>query len=343
MGSDLGDLIETEEISFKEMNDRKIGIDAMNTLYQFLSIIRQRDGTPLKDSSGQVTSHLSGLFYRTGKLLRKNIKPLYIFDGEAPELKSKEAKERRKKREKAREEWKQLKKEGKMKKAYKKATQSSRLTEDMVVESKKLLDAMGVPYIQAPSEGEAQAAWMSSRGMIWAVGGQDWDSILFGADRLVRNLTITGKRKVPGKKKYRKVVPEKIESEEALEQLGIGREKLIWIAIMIGTDFDPGGVKGIGPKTAIDLVEEHDSFEDLLGHEKLADWEPENDPHSILEFFMDPPIDESVDFEFGSPDRDQIVEVLVDQHDFSEDRVNSTAEKIEESMKESQKGLGNYL
>ncbi len=343
MGSDLGELVDTEEISFEHMNNRKIGIDAMNTIYQFLSIIRQRDGTPLKDSNGNITSHLSGLFYRTGKLLKKNIKPVYIFDGEAPKLKSKEAKERRKKRENAREEWKKLKEEGKLKKAYKKATQSSKLTEDMIIESKKLLDAMGVPYIQAPSEGEAQAAWMNRNGDTWAVGGQDWDALLFGADRLVRNLTITGKRKIPGKQKYRKVVPEKIESEKALEELGISREKLIWLAIMIGTDFDPGGVKGIGPKTGYKLVQEYDSFEKLLEDDKLEDWEPENDPQEILKFFQDPPVDREASFEFGELDRERIVEVLVEEHDFSEDRVNSTAEKIEESMKESQKGLGEYM
>ncbi|MDY6769271.1 MAG: flap structure-specific endonuclease, partial [Candidatus Nanohaloarchaea archaeon] len=108
MGTDLGDLIEPEEITFEEMNDRVIAVDALNTLYQFLSIIRQPDGTPLKDSEGRVTSHLSGLFYRTAKLFRKNIDVVYVYDGETPEIKAKESSERRKRREEAREEWKEL-------------------------------------------------------------------------------------------------------------------------------------------------------------------------------------------------------------------------------------------
>ncbi len=342
MGTKLGDLIETEEISFDHMFNKQIGIDAMNTIYQFLSIIRQRDGTPLKDSNGNITSHLSGIFYRNSKLLEKNVKPVYVFDGEAPELKAEESKERRKKRENAREEWKKLKEEGKLKKAFKKATQSSKLTPDMVKEAKKLLDAMGIPYIQAPSEGEAQAARMNQEGCIWAVGSQDWDSILFGADRFVKNLTVTGKRKIPGKQQYRKVVPEKVESEKALEELGITREKLVWIGMLIGTDFNPKGIKGIGPKTAIKLVKKHESFEDLMEDEKV-EWDQENDPEKILEFFMDPPVENNINIEYGKPDRDRIFEVLVEEHDFSENRVNSTYKKLEDAMEQSQQDLGSYF
>ncbi|PSH01115.1 MAG: flap structure-specific endonuclease, partial [Nanohaloarchaea archaeon QH_8_44_6] len=159
MGVDLGELVESEDIDFADLNDKEIAIDAMNTLYQFLSIIRQRDGTPLKDSDGNITSHLSGLFYRNINLLEENIRPVFVFDGEMPDLKEKESSKRRKKREEARKEWKKLKEEGKVSEAYSKATQSSKLTGDMIEEAKKLLEAMGIPYIQAPSEGEAQAAF----------------------------------------------------------------------------------------------------------------------------------------------------------------------------------------
>ncbi len=342
MGTNLGELIDTEEISFEHMLNKRIGVDAMNTIYQFLSIIRQPDGTPLKDSSGNVTSHLSGLFYRNRKLLQKGIKPVYIFDGEAPELKAEESKERRKKREKAREEWKKLKEEGKMKKAFSKAAQSSEVNEKMLKEAKKLLDAMGIPYIQAPSEGEAQAAYMNRQGELWAVGSQDWDSLLFGADRFVKNLTITGRRKIPGKDKYRQIVPEKVEKEQALEQLGISHNKLVWIAILIGTDFNPGGVHGIGPKTAIDLVKDYDSFDAVLDDDKV-DWEHENAPDAILDFFHDPPLMEDITVEFGKPDRDRIIDVLVDQHDFSEERVASTIDDLEDSLEESQQDLGSYF
>lgn len=341
MGTDLGDLIEPEEIDFEKMNDRTIAVDAMNTLYQFLSIIRQRDGTPLKDSHGRVTSHLSGLFYRTGKLYRKNISTVYVFDGETPELKSKESAERRKKREEAREEWEELKEEGKMEEAFTKATQSSEINEDMILESKKLLDAMGVPYVQAPSEGEAQAAQMNKQSNAWAVGGQDWDSLLFGADRMVRNLTITGKRKVQGKQEYREVVPEKIDADDAFEQFGFGREKLVWLGVLMGTDYNPGGIKGIGPKRGLDLVREHDSFESLKEDEKF-EWEHDVEPETIIDFFMDPPVEEDVNFEGGEPNRERIIEILVEEHEFSGDRVESSLDKYMDARSERQRGLESF-
>lgn len=342
MGVNLGELIEPEEISFEQMNDKVIAVDAMNTLYQFLSIIRQPDGTPLKDSQGRTTSHLSGLFYRTVKLFENNIEVVYVYDGETPELKSTESAERRKRREKAEEEWKRLKEEGKLKQAYTKATQSSKITGDMITESKKLLDAMGVPYIQAPSEGEAQAARMNTDGDVWAVGSQDWDSLLFGADRMVKNLTITGRRKVPGKQQYREVVPEKIEHDAVLEELGIDQEKLIWLGILIGTDYNPGGVSGIGPKRGIDLVKEYDSFQELKQDEKW-EWEHDADPDVILEFFRDPPVEADMTFKFAEPDEDRIREVLVAEHDFSEDRINSSLEKFLDARKDRQKGLDSFM
>lgn len=340
MGTDLGELIETEEISFDHLLDREIAVDAMNTMYQFLSIIRQPTGEPLKDSQGHVTSHLSGLFYRNAKLLEKNVKPVYVLDGSPPDLKAEEAKERRKKREKAREEWKELLEEGKMKKAFSKATQSSKLTGEMVEEATELLDAMGIPHVQAPSEGEAQASHMNQQGQVWAVGSQDWDSVLFGAERFVRNMTTTGRRKVPGKDKYREVVPEKVECRAALEELGVTREQLTWAAVLMGTDFDPGGIKGVGPVHAMEYIREHDSFEEILEQEDL-EWDHDNDWRAILEFFQDPPT-EDIEFSYGDPDRDAIIEVLVEKHDFSEDRVTSTVDRLEDALQSTQSSLSSF-
>ncbi|MDY6773560.1 MAG: flap structure-specific endonuclease, partial [Candidatus Nanohaloarchaea archaeon] len=272
---------------------------------------------------------------------QKNIEPVYVYDGEVPELKSKESAERRKRREEAREEWKELREEGKIEEAFTKATQSSEINEEMILESKKLLDAMGVPWVQARSEGEAQAAQMNRQGDAWAVGGRDWDSLLFGAERMVRNLTITGKRKVQGKQEYKQVVPEKVEAEEAFEQLGLDREKLVWLALLIGTDYDPGGVEGIGPKRGLDLVKEHDSFESLKSDERF-EWEHDVEPETVIEFFMDPPVEEDVKFEVSEPEGDRIKEILVEEHDFSEDRVDSTLEKYLEARSESQRGLESF-
>ncbi|MFB6213286.1 MAG: flap endonuclease-1 [Candidatus Nanohaloarchaea archaeon] len=338
MGVDLGELVEPERIEWEDLHDKELAIDAMNTLYQFLSIIRQRDGTPLKDSSGNVTSHLSGLFYRNINLLEKEIRPVYVFDGETPDLKEKESSRRKKKREEAREEWKRLKEEGKVEEAYSKATQSSRMTGDMIKEAKKLLDAMGIPYVQAPSEGEAQAAYMTHN-QVYAVGSQDWDCLLFGAERMVRNLTTRKKRKTSsgGEKK---VSVESIELEDVLEELDIPREKLVWMGVMMGTDFNPDGIKGIGPKTALKLVREYDSFDGLMEDEKV-DWQSDNDPETIRDFFLDPPV-EDIDYSFGEPDGERIKEILVDRHDFSEKRVDSGLEKLEKALESRQSGLGSF-
>jgi len=342
MGTDLGELIEPEEISFEHMLNKEIAVDAMNTMYQFLSIIRQPTGDPLKDSSGNVTSHLSGMFYRNGKLIRNGIKPVYVFDGKPPDLKAQEAEKRREKREQAEKEWKDLREEGKMEEAFQKATQSSKLTGEMVGEAKKLLDAMGIPWVQAPSEGEAQAVWMNQEKGLWAVGSQDWDALLFGADRLVRNLTTTGRRKIQGKDAYREVVPEQIKRRHVLEDLGISQEKLIWLAILIGTDFNPGGIHGIGPKRGIDLVRGHDGYDGLLDDEKV-EWSDENDPYEILAFFQDPPVDRDVSYERSDPDPDAVREILVNAHDFSQDRVDSALDKIMDSLEDTQSDLGSFV
>lgn len=340
MGVDLGELVEPEEITFEDLHNKELAIDAMNTLYQFLSIIRQRDGTPLKDSDDNVTSHLSGLFYRTINLMEHNIRPVYVFDGEMPDLKSKESSKRRKKREEAREEWKKLKEEGKISEAYSKATQSSKLTGDMIKESKELLDAMGVPYVEAPSEGEAQAASMVND-KVYAVGSQDWDCMLFGAEKMVRNLTTRKTRKTSGGG-TKQISVERIELEKVLNKLGVSQRELIWMGILMGTDFNPDGVHGVGPKTALKLVKKYETLEEILEDEKLEDAEFENDPELIEEFFLNPPTVE-VDYEFGEPDKEEIKKVLIDSHDFSEKRVESGLEKLETALESRQSGLDSFV
>lgn len=339
MGVDLGELVDRKEIEFADLNDKEIAVDAMNTLYQFLSIIRQRDGTPLKDSSGNVTSHLSGLFYRNINLVENNIRPVFVFDGKAPDLKEKETTKRRKKREEAKEEWKRLKEEGKISEAYSKATQSSKVTGDMIEESKELLEVMGLAYVQAPSEGEAQAAHMVNQGQVYAVGSQDWDCLMFGAERMVKNLTTRKKRKTSsgGQKE---ISTELIELENVLEQLEISHEKLIWMGVLMGTDFNPDGIHGIGPKTALKIVKQNESWEEVMEEDKV-EWESDNSPEAIIDFLKNPPVVEE-DYSFSDPDPERIREILVDKHDFSEDRVNSGIDKLEKALESRQSGLDSF-
>ncbi|MFP4116900.1 MAG: flap endonuclease-1 [Candidatus Aenigmatarchaeota archaeon] len=328
MGVDIADLVEPEESSLDSFKGRTFSLDALNMLYQFLSIIRQPDGEPLKDSKGRITSHLSGLFYRTTKLVENEIKPFYVFDGEPPEFKETVNKERREKRKEAKEKYKKALEEGKVKEAKKYAQQSVSIQDEMIEQSKELLDAMGIPWVQASSEGEAQAAYMAKEGDAWAVGSQDFDSLLFGTPILVRNLTITGKRKLPDREEYKEINPEKIELQRLLEELGINREQLVIMGILVGTDYTPGGVKGIGPKTALELVKEHGDLRSV-GNE--VDWSFEENPEEILDFFMNPPVVEDYELEWRGPEEDKIKEFLCDKHDFSEDRVEKPIEKLKKN------------
>ncbi len=326
MGVDLGDLITKQEIELEDLRGKKIAIDALNAIYQFLSIIRQPDGTPLMDSHKNITSHLSGLFYRTTRLLEIGILPCYVFDGEPPKLKAQTVQERKEIRKEAEKKWKVALEAGELAEAKKYAQMASRVTEPMLEESKKLLSALGIPVVQAPSEGEAQAAFICSQKEVYAVGSQDFDALLFGAPRLARNLTITGKRKVPRKNIYVEVKPEIIELEKALKELKISREQLIEMGILIGTDFNEG-VKGIGPKKSYAHIKEKPLKEWI----KEGKFEFEVDVNTLKNIFLKPEISKKYSLEWKPYNQEKLVEILHEKHDFSRERIENALEKLEKS------------
>ncbi len=332
MGVNLGELVTKKSITLEELRGRIIAIDAYNALYQFLSNIRQPDGTPLMDSKGNITSHLSGLLYRTVNLLEAGIKPVYVFDGKPPEMKDLEILRRVKQKEEALKKYEEALKRGDYVTARKYAIRTSKLTSDMVKDAKKLLDLLGIPWVQAPSEGEAQAAHMVKRGDAWAVASQDYDSLLFGATRLVRNLTITGRRKLPRKDVYIEIKPEIVVLEEVLNKLGITHEQLIEVAILIGTDYNPNGVKGVGPKTALKLIKTYGSLERVLKILKEAEFPV--DPMKIKEFFIYPSVTNKYQLVWDKPDKEGIIKFLCDEHDFSEGRVKKAIKRAEKSLRE---------
>ncbi len=327
MGVDLGDILPAKETELEALNGRIIAIDAYNTLYQFLAIIRQRDGSPLTNSEGEITSHLSGLLYRTSRLTENGIKPVFVFDGEPPEKKSEELKKRVKIRKKAREKWEEALEKGKEKEARKHAQQATSLSKKMVAQSKELLDHLGIPSVQAPSEGEAQASEIAEAGDAWAVGSQDFDVMLFGAPALVRNMTVTGRRKIPGKNAYKTIKPELLKLKEVEEELGIRKEELIEIALMIGTDYHEG-IKGVGPKTALKKVREGKKAEEVFEENDL---EAEGLEH-IRELFKNPDVTEDYDISWEEADEENTVEFLSGEHDFSEGRVRKAVERIKRNV-----------
>ncbi|MCC6027515.1 MAG: flap endonuclease-1 [Archaeoglobales archaeon] len=322
MGADIGELLEKEEVELSSFSGKKIAIDAFNTLYQFLSTIRQPDGTPLKDSQGRITSHLSGILYRVTNMFELGIRPIFVFDGEPPEFKKAEIEERKKKRAEAEEKWAvavQLGEEY----AKKYAQASARVDEYVIESSKKLLEYMGIPFVQAPSEGEAQAAFMVANGDADYVGSQDYDSLLFGGPRLARNLAITGKRKLPGKNVYVDINPEIIILSENLKKLGITREQLVDIAILVGTDYNEG-IKGVGAKKAYQYIK---TYGDIFRTLKVLKAEIEN-LEEIRNFFLNPKITRDYKIEFREANREKVIEMLCEEHDFSRERVEKALEKL---------------
>jgi len=324
MGVQLGDVVPKNKVGLEKLRGKKIAVDAMNFLYQFLSIIRQRDGELLRDSKGRITSHLSGLFYRTANFVEAGILPLYVFDGAPPKLKQKTVEERRALRIRAEEEWTKAIAEGRIEDARKFAQRAGRVDQKMIDQAKELLNLMGIPWVQAPGEGEAQAAYIVSMGDAWAVGSQDFDALLFGSPKLVRNLAITGRRKLPGKDVYIEVEPEVVELERILKELDITREQLVDIGILIGTDFNEG-IKGIGPKKALELIREKGSIERLLNEfgEKF-----EVDPLEVKEIFLKPAVTSNYVLKWGEPNLEGIKKFLCDEYDFSESRVQGGLGKL---------------
>jgi len=294
-------------------------IDAYNALYQFLSGIRQADGTPLMDEEGHVTSHLSGILFRSANLIEKNITPVYVFDGKPPEFKLKTLQERNEVREHAKEEYERAKEAGDEEAAHRYAMATSKVDEYVTTTAKELLTALGIAWVQAPSEGEAQASYMSQVGDVSYAVSQDYDSLLFGAENLVRNITITGKRKIRGK--VITILPERIYLSKVLDTLSLSREELIQIALLVGTDYN-SGVDGIGPKKAIKIVK-NGNFEEYINNSENS-----ADPLLLQNYFLHPEVTKDYNIKGRSADSDKVREILCEQHGFTEERVNAGLDRI---------------
>ena len=328
MGLDLKPLVTPVPLKLQELASKVVAVDAYNTIYQFLSIIRGPTGEPLANDKGEITSHLSGLFYRNANLLMENIKPIYVFDGKANELKMAEIQRRSQLKKEATEKYQLAIEEGRMEDARKYGTRTAVLTDKMVEESKKLISYLGIPYIQAPSDGEAAAAYLTRREVAFAAASQDYDSILFGAKRLVRNLAISGKRKVPNRNVYVEVEPEIFEHDRVLREIGLTSEQLVDVGILIGTDFNPGGFAGIGPKTALKLIKENGKLENI---QKIKHLLPEVPYQEIRNIFLKPEVPKVDKIDFSEVNREKVLDFLCVDKSFSADRVSTTLDKLQKA------------
>ena len=337
MGIKLGPLLEVRPIKITELSGQKVAIDGYNILYQFLTSIRQSDGTLLKDSEGRVTSHLSGLFFRLSNLVENGIKPCIIFDGKPPKLKKKLLEERRLKKIKAEIEWEAAISAGDMETARTKAQQTTRLNKKMLDESKELLEFLGIPWFDAPSEGEAQVAYLLESNKVDYGASQDFDTILFGAKKFVRNLTLSNRRKLPKQNKWVTVTPEIIDIDISLDNLGVTREQLVDISILMGTDFNPG-IDGIGPKKGLKLVKEFGNAEGAL--DKLG--KKIENLNEIRDLFLKPSV-KDFDPVWNNPDSKGLEDFLCRNYKFNKERVMKTIEIYTNSKsKAKQYTLGDF-
>lgn len=341
VGVAFKDIITSKEIELDFLKNKTIVVDTYNILYQFLSTIRGADGALLMDSKGNITSHLVGMFARTTSLMQKGIKLIFVFDGKPPELKQKEREKRNALKLDAEKKFQEAKKREDAEEMKKYASRTSRLTKEMVEESKLLISMLGLPVVQAPSEGEAQAAYMVRENKGFAVGSQDFDSLIHGATKVVRNLSISGKRK--NKAGYDTIKPEMIDLSENLNNLGIDQNQLTALAMVVGTDYNPGGIKGIGPKNALKLVKKHKSdFDELF---KEAKWDENFDfPWTEVYYLIKKiPTTDDYTLEWKDIDYSNIQDLLVNQHNFSEQRVKAAIEKLKKSTSgNQQKSLGDF-
>ncbi len=325
LGVNFKDLIPKTPVKLEDLGGKVIAVDAYNTIYQFLSIIRQPDGTPLMNSKNEITSHLSGLLYRTTNLVELGIKPVYVFDGKSPDLKAKEVERRHQIKAQATVKYAEAKAAGDTAKMRQYAQMTTTLKPYMVPESKKLLSLMGLPWIQAPSEGEAQAAHMNRQGKADYCASQDYDSLLFGAPKLLRNVTISGRRRRG--KAFIEVLPEIVELKKALGECELSLEQLIDVGILIGTDFNPDGIEGVGPKTALKLIKKHGSIEKATPFMKTPPTFP-CEPQLIREEFLHPKVTDDYALEWKDPDEAALIEFMSEEKEFGGERIRKTVERM---------------
>ncbi|KAH7091085.1 flap endonuclease 1 [Paraphoma chrysanthemicola] len=324
--------IKTGEI--KNQFGRKVAIDASMSIYSFLIAVRS-DGQQLMSDTGETTSHLMGLFYRTLRMVDNGIKPLYVFDGAPPKLKSGELAKRFQRKSEAQAGMEEAKETGTAEDVEKFSRRTVRVTREHNEECQRLLKLMGIPFIVAPTEAEAQCAVLARGGKVYAAASEDMDTLTFNTPILLRHLTFSEQRKEP-------IV--EIHLDKVLEGLGMEREQFIDLCILLGCDYlDP--IKGIGPSTALKLIRDYKDLEGVVAHIQSKDQKkltlPEDWPFADARLlFLEPDVRPSdapeCDFKWEAPDIDGLVQFLVEEKHFSEDRVRNGAAKLQKNMKSAQ-------
>ena len=340
LGVLLTPILKREQTSFKALYGKSFAVDASIELHQFLALIRKPDGSLFTDPQGRVTSHLIGLLTRTSRLVTDyKLHPIFVFDGRPNPLKKATIEARRKVQQKAQTEYAQAIAAKDYSRAWSKVVMTGRVTGDVLADAKRLLSLMGIPWLVALEDGEAQASFMAAKGDVWAVGSKDYDCLLFGAPILARYLTLTGREYLPSKKTSRPLIPELVKLADNLEALGISREQLVDLALLVGTDFNEG-VMGIGPKKGLALVRKYGAAEKFP--EEIRGGLP-SDLDRVRSIFLHPRVLENYSLKRDRPDPDGVIEFLCEERAFARDRIQKVVDRLVESQAESDSQLGKWL
>ncbi len=340
LGVSLTPILQREQTSFKALYGKSFAVDAFIELHQFLALIRKPDGSLFTDPDGRVTSHLIGLLTRTSRLVTDyKLRPVFVFDGQPNPLKRATIEARRKVQQKAQTEYVQAIAAKDYSRAWSKVVMTGRVTGEVLADAKRLLSLMGIPWLDALEDGEAQASFMAAKGDVWAVGSKDYDCLLFGAPILARYLTLTGREYLPSKKTSRPLIPELVKLADNLEALGISREQLVDLALLVGTDFNEG-VMGIGPKKGLALIQKYGEAEKFP--KDIRSGLPD-DIERVRNIFLHPRVLENYSLKREHPNPEGIIEFLSGERAFSRDRVQKVADRLAQSQTEADSQLGKWL
>jgi flap endonuclease-1 len=310
--ADLRDLAVIEDVAYDDLAGSVVAVDAHNWLYRYLTTtVKFTRDSAYTTADGEEVANLIGVVQGLPKFLEHDVTPVFVFDGGVTDLKEAEVEQRREQREKYEEQLEQAREEGDSVEVAKLDSRTQRLTDTIVDTTRELLALLDVPVVDAPAEGEAQAARMARAGTVDYAGTEDYDALLFGSPLTLRQLTSKGD-------------PECMDLDATLSEHDLTWEQLVDVGILCGTDFNEG-VTGIGPKTAVKTVREHG---DIWGVFEARDVSVEN-VDRIRNLFLDPPVADDVAFDTElEPDVDAAKAFVVDEWGVAADEVERGFERI---------------
>ncbi|KAL6784452.1 RAD2 [Auxenochlorella protothecoides x Auxenochlorella symbiontica] len=322
-----------KEQKFENYFGRKIAVDASMHIYAFMVVVGRTGDQTLTDEAGNVTSHLQGMFFRTVKMLESGMKPVFVFDGKAPTLKSDELAKRYSKRQTATTDLETAKETGTKEDVEKYSKRTVRVTREHNAECRRLLQLLGVPIIDAPSEAEAQCASLCSQGLVYGIATEDMDALTFATPRLIRHLMSPAAANKP--------VTE-FEYDQVLAELDLTADQFIDLCILCGCDYTEK-IGNIGPFRALQLIKKHGSLEATLA---ALDPEKYNIPEPFpykeaKELFLNPEVlkpENIPPMKWTSPDLDGLLEFLVKEKSFNEERVRSAIQRVTAAKSKSNQG-----